>query len=173
MSIDSYENKNTLGLTFASLLLRLWLGIRALQTGIEKYAGAKMSEQPVEIDGAPYDADLTEVASSKGYSLENYHGIPESLQGAFAQEPLMMGWALKLFNTLLGPALILLGITILLGIASRVSLLLLGLIYVGLTWGLILIKQDAGVAWLGVHIALIAMALNWANHNRLCILKKW
>ena len=70
-------------------------------------------------------------------------------------------------------ALIILGLTILLGVASRVSLLLLGLIYISLTWGLILIKQDSGIAWLGIHVIIVAMALNWANHNRLCILKKW
>ena len=164
---------NCLGVVFATLLLRLWLGVRAIQTGIEKYAGKVMSGQPIEIDGEAYDADLTEVASTKGYTLDNYSGVPASMKETFAGEPLMMGWALKIFDIVLGPALIILGPTILLGIASRVSLFLLGLIYVGLTWGLIIIKQDSGVAWLGIHVIMIAMALNWANHNRLCILKKW
>ena len=132
-----------------------------------------MSEQPIEVDGEAYDPDLTEVASTKGYAFDNYSGIPESMKDTFKGEPLMMNWALNLFDKILGPALIVLGITILLGVANRVSLLVLGLIYVGLTWGLILIKQDAGVAWLGIHVVMIAMALNWANHNRLCILKKW
>lgn len=173
MSTDSNQPQNKLGLIFASLLLRLWLGVRAIQTGIEKYAGAKMSEQPVEVDGAVYDADLTAVASSKGYALDNYHGVPEALKSKFAEEPLMMGWALNIYDKVLGPALIILGITILLGLASRVSLLLLGLVYISLTWGLILIKQDAGVAWLGIHMIMIVMALNWVDNNRLCILKKW
>ena len=84
----------------------------------------------------------------------------------------MMNWALNIFDKVLGPALIILGITILLGVANRVSLIILGLIYVGLTWGLILIKQDSGVAWLGIHVVMVAMALNWANHNRLCILNE-
>ena len=162
-----------LGVVFATLLLRLWLGVRALQTGIEKFAGKVMSEQAVQIDGEAYDADLTEVASTKGYALDNYHGIPESMKDTFAGEPLMMGWALKVYDFVLGPALLILGITILLGIGNRVSLFLLGLLYISLTWGLILIKQDAGVAWLGIHVIMIAMALNWANHNRFCILKKW
>ena len=173
MSTDSNQPQNKLGLIFASLLLRLWLGVRAIQTGIEKYAGSKMSEQPVEVDGAVYDTDLTTVASRKGYALENYHGVPEALKSKFAEEPLMMGWALNIYDKVLGPALIVLGLTILLGLASRVSLLLLGLVYISLTWGLILIKQDAGVAWLGVHMIMIVMALNWSDNNRLCILKKW
>lgn len=172
-SKNDNDFQSKLGLIFSSLLLRLWLGVRAVQTGIEKYAGAKMSEQPVEVDGAVYDADLTQAASSKVYAMENYHGVPEALNSKFAEEPLMMGWALNIYDAVLGPALIVLGLTIILGLASRVSLLLLGLVYISLTWGLILIKQDAGVAWLGVHMIMIVMALAWSENNRLCILKKW
>jgi len=46
------------------------------------------------------------------------------------------------------------------------------LIYVALTVGLILIKQDDGVAWLGIHMALIAFALILAKHNRFALFKK-
>ena len=84
-----------------------------------------------------------------------------------------MKFALPLYDKILGPALLVLGITILLGIASRTSLFLLGLLYISLTWGLILIKQDDGVSWLGVHMIMIVMALMLSAHNRLCILKKW
>ena len=49
----------------------------------------------------------------------------------------------------------------------------LGLLYISLTWGLILIKQDAGVAWLGTHMILIVAALALHNHNKFCVLKKW
>lgn len=173
MSTTNISASSPLGLVFASLLLRIWLGVRALQTGIEKFAGKAMSDQPIEIDGKPYSPDLTEMSSSKVYALGNYHGIPESMRASFSEEPLMMGWALKVYDLTLGPLLIILGLAILLGICSRVSLLLLGLLYVSLTWGLILLGQDAGIAWLGVHVIMVAMALNWADHNRLCILKKW
>jgi len=81
---------------------------------------------------------------------------------------------LKIYDIVLGPALLVLGVTILLGIASRTSLFLLGLLYVSLTWGLILIKQDDGVSWLGVHMILIVMALMLAQYNRFALLlKKW
>jgi len=170
---ESANQPNKLGFIFASLLLRLWLGVRALQTGIEKYAGTVSSDQPVTVDGAVYDQDMTTTTGVKSYALDHYSGVPESLKGAFSHEPLMTDWALKAFDTVLGPTLIVLGVTILLGIASRVSLFLLGLLYIGLTWGLILLKQDAGVAWLGVHMVMIAMALGWADYNRLRIFKKW
>jgi thiosulfate dehydrogenase [quinone] large subunit len=64
-------------------------------------------------------------------------------------------------------------VLILLGLFYRTSLFLLGLLYISLTWGLILIKQDDGVSWLGVHMILIVAALALAKHNRLAILKKW
>ena len=164
---------NKLALVYGALVLRLWLAIRALQTGIEKFAGTKASDQIVTIDGAANDYGLTAAGSEKTYSLANYHGVPESLMEMFQKEPLMMGFALKIYNIVLGPALLILGLTILLGIANRTSLFLLGLLYVSLTWGLILIKQDEGVSWLGVHMILIVMALMLAPHNRFAILKKW
>ncbi len=162
-----------LGLVYGSLLLRLWLGVRALQTGIEKYAGTRAGDQVVPVDGVPNEEGLTAAGSLKYYALENYHGVPAALMKKFEGEPLMLKFALPLYDKLLGPALLLLGITVLLGIAYRTSLFLLGLLYISLTWGLILIKQDDGVSWLGIHMILVVGALALAQHNRLAILKKW
>ena len=176
MSTESTEpccTSNKLALTFGALLLRLWLGVRALQTGIEKFAGSKAADQVVNVDGAPNEYGLTAAGSVKNYALDNYHGVPEALMAKFQAEPLMLKFALPLYDKILGPVLLILGITLLLGIANRVSLFLLGLLYISLTWGLILIKQDEGVSWLGVHMILIVMALALAEHNRLTIFKKW
>ena len=70
-----------------------------------------------------------------------------------------------------GISLILLGVTLLVGVGTRISLFLQGLLYVGLTVGVILIHEDGGIAWLGIHVALIALALMLARHNRYCLLK--
>jgi thiosulfate dehydrogenase [quinone] large subunit len=99
--------------------------------------------------------------------------VPAPLMSKFEGEPLMPGFGLPLYDKLLGPALLILGATILLGIAYRSSLFLLGLLYISLTWGLILIKEDGGVAWLGTHMIMIVMALALAPNNRFAILKKW
>lgn len=162
-----------LGHIYGSLILRLWLGVRAVQTGIEKYAGTGMSDQPVNVDGAPNEQGLTAATSFKEYALSHYHGVPGGLYDQFAKEPLMPKMMLPLYDKVLGPALILLGLTILLGLFYRTSLFLLGLLYISLTWGLIILKQDEGVSWLGVHMILIAMALMLADSNRLSVLKKW
>jgi thiosulfate dehydrogenase [quinone] large subunit len=164
---------NTLALIYGALLLRIWLGVRAIQTGIEKFAGAVSSTEAIKVDGVVNEEGLTAVAATKAYALDNYHGVPEALMTKFQGEPLMLKFALPIYDKILGPVLLILGATILLGIANRTSLFLLGLLYISLTWGLILIKQDEGVSWLGVHMILIALALMLAEHNRFAILKKW
>ena len=166
--------QTNLGLTYGAWLLRIWLAMRAIQTGVEKYTGMKGSDVPVTIDGKVNDYGLTSATNIKEYGLSHYHGVPEALMKKFTDEPIMMQmkWALPLYDKILGPALIVLGLTILLGIASRTSYFLLGLLYISLTWGLILIKEDSGVAWLGIHMIMIVMALMLSKHNRLCVLKK-
>jgi len=166
-------NSNTLGLTLGMLVLRLWLAMRAIQTGIEKYAGTSTGSKAVNIDGAPNDYGLTEATSAKAYALSNYQGVPGPLYDQFAGEPLIPSWGLDLYNVVLGPALLILGFALLVGLATRFTLFAMGLVYTSLTFGLILIKQDAGIAWLGTHILLIVAAQALANYNRFAILKKW
>lgn len=155
------------------LTLRIWLAIRAIQTGIEKFAGMGTAAKTVQIDGAPNDYGLTDAISVKTYALSNYHGVPAPLYDKFAGEPLIPGWGLDVYNVVLGPALLILGFTLLIGLATRYSLFAMGLLYTSLTFGLILIKQDPGVAWLGTHIIMIAAALALAKYNRFEVLKKW
>lgn len=175
MSLETSSPGNTLALIYGALLLRLWLAVRAIQSGIEKFAGTTSSDQSVTVDGAVNEYGLTASTWVKEYALRHYHGVPKGLMEKFQAEPLMMGFGLKIYDWVLGPALILLGVTILLGIASRTSLFLLGLLYISLTWGLILLGEpgSSGVAWLGTHMILVVLALILAEHNRLAILKKW
>lgn len=160
--------------TFAFWVLRLWLGIRALFTGLEKYAGTETEQQPLldEFGDPDISGAMVEV-SRKVYGLDHYHGVPPALADKFAAEPLLPDWALGIYDTVLGPVLIAMGITLLLGIAPRISLLVHGLVYVSLTVGLILIRQDGGIAWLGIHIALVALALRLVQHDRCAVLPKW
>jgi len=173
------ENKNTESYsgsyTMAFIVLRLWLAVRAILTGIEKFGAYRITQKPVidettgmeDAGGAMLDVKI------KYYSLTNYSGIPSSLKDKFNHEPLLPHPLLTAFDHLLGPVLILTGLTLLLGLGTRVSLFVQGLLYVVLTVGLILIHQDDGVAWLGIHVALVAFALTLAKHNKFAILQKW
>ena len=161
--------------TLAFLLLRGWLAVRAIVTGIEKFSAFQTIQKPL-IDPTTGMEDpsgaMVEV-KTKVYAITNYAGIPPSLKDRFANEPLLPHFALSAFNYMLGPALIATGVMLLLGLGTRLSLFVQGLIYIMLTVGLILIRQDDGIAWLGIHVALVAMALMLAEYNKFVLLKKW
>lgn len=171
--VPAGSSGSDLGGMLGFLVLRLWLSVRAIVTGIEKYAGSKSSEAAVTIDGEVNTYGLTAGQSDKVYGLDHYHGVPESLMAKFRAEPLLPSFALDLMDKVLGPALILAGITLLLGVCSRLSLFVMGLLYTALTVGLILIKQDAGITWLGIHILLVAYALSRVEHNRFALTRKF
>lgn len=140
--------------TWAFLVLRLWLALRAIVTGLQKFQGVDEGGQAA-------------------FGLKYYKAMPDALLNKIAAEPLFPAFLSKPFTAALGYLLIISGLMTLLGLGTRISLVIQGVLYVALTFGLILIKQDAGVAWLGIHVALVAMALAWAKHNRLAILTKW
>ena len=161
--------------TFAFLALRLWLGVRALFVGIQKFAAYRSVAMPL-IDPSTGQPDASGVminVNVKSYALANYAGIPAALRDRFAHEPLFPKFALVAFDRLLGPAFILTGIMLLIGLGTRLSLLVQALLFVALTVGLVLIDQNDGVAYLGIHIALVAGAFLLAQHNRFVVLKRW
>lgn len=161
--------------TNAFLILRFWLAVRALFVGIAKYGVYKSVSMPL-IDTTTGQPDASGVminVNVKSYALANYSGMAASLRDKFAHEPLMPKFALVAFDKMLGPAFILTGIMLLIGLGTRLSLLAQGAIYIALTVGLVLIDQNDGVAYLGIHVALIAGALLLAEHNKFVVLKKW
>jgi thiosulfate dehydrogenase [quinone] large subunit len=176
---DKEENKNAgcccAGETLAFFVLRLWLGVRATLAGIEKFGAYQTIKKPL-IDpttGQPDASGVLHNVSVKVYSLANYSGVPKPLLDKFANEPLLPKFALATFNDLLGPVFILTGVMLLVGLGTRLSLFVQGLIYLALTVGLILINQPDGISYLGIHIALVAFALVLARNNKFAILKKW
>jgi thiosulfate dehydrogenase [quinone] large subunit len=161
--------------TLAFWVLRLWLGVRALLAGLEKFGVYQSVAMPV-IDpttGQPDSSGVMVNVNVKHYAFANYAGVPSALRDKFKYEPLLPKFALTAFDHLLGPAFIITGVMLLLGLGTRISLFVQGLIYLALTVGLILIKQEDGVSWLGIHVALVAFALTLARHNKLALLKKW
>ena len=172
--LDTYR-KVRWDYTFAFLALRLWLGVRALFVGIQKYAAYKSAAMPL-IDPATGQPDASGVmvnVNVKSYALANYAGMPASMADKFAHEPLFPKFVLVAFDRMLGPAFILTGIMLLIGLGTRISLLAQGLLFIALTVGLVLIDQNDGVAYLGIHIALVAGAFLLAEYNRFAVLKKW
>ena len=171
---DQSSPFDALGATFAMLLLRLWLAVRAIQTAIEKFAGSATVKRPLLDEfGEPDITGAVAEVKVKVYGLAHYHGVPDALAAKFADEPLLPKVLLGLYDKALGPALLLAGLALLFGAGTRVALFAMGLIYVSLTWGLILLGQDGGIAWLGTHMALIVAALLLAKYNRFALRSRW
>src|SRR3954470_5697009 len=80
----------TTDLTLAFLVLRGWLAVRAILTGIEKFSAFKIIQKPF-VDPTTGMEDpsgaLVEV-KQKFYSFTNYSGVPQSLKDKFASEPM-------------------------------------------------------------------------------------
>ncbi len=131
--------------TAAFLLLRLFLGLRALFGGIEKF----------ELNGT--------------YSIENYTANMKRMATGITGASFLPLWATKSFALPLGYLLIALGVALLLGLKMRASLILMGLVYVALSFGLMAVQEGDGVAWLGVHLALVVGALLLVRYNRFAV----
>lgn len=163
-----------LGNTFAYWTLRLWLGLRALLSGLDKYAGRVREQVPLLDEFGEPDINGTMVeVERKVYGLSHYTPMPPSLAERIAAEPLMPAWGMSLYGALLGPALILTGLALLLGVAPRISLFIMGLIYTTLSIGLILLNESGGIAWLGIHVLMVAAALRLVGHDRGALVSRW
>lgn len=131
--------------TAAFLLLRLFLGLRTLMAGIEKFeSGGK-------------------------YSFEAYYTNMSRMAAGITGASFMPLWMTKSFAISLGYLLIVFGVTLLLGLKTRCSLILTGLLYVGLSFGLMAVQEAEGVAWLAIHVGLFAGALVLVKHNRFAV----
>jgi thiosulfate dehydrogenase [quinone] large subunit len=155
----------------AFLTLRLWLGARALISGLEKFSATVTVQEPLldPVTGMPDPSGAMLDVERKVYSVKHYQALPDTLQTKFAAEPLLPGFLTAPFYLLLGPLLILLGLLLLFGVANRLTLLAMGLLYTSLTFGLMLIGQDGGVSWLAIHLGLVALALILVDHNRFAL----
>lgn len=131
--------------TAAFTLLRLFLGLRTLLAGVEKFE------------------------ANKSFSMSNYTENMVRMATGISNYSLIPLWAAKLFALSLGFLLVILGAAILLGIKSRVSLFLGGLLYIGLAFGLMMVQEGDGVAWLGMHVLMFAVALTLSRDERFAL----
>jgi thiosulfate dehydrogenase (quinone) large subunit len=131
--------------TAAYTLLRLFLGLRTLLAGVEKFE------------------------ANKSFSLQNYTENMTRMATGISNYSFIPLWAAKSFALTLGFALAIVGAAILLGIKSRISLFLGGLIYVALGFGLMAVQEGEGVAWIGAQVLLFVVALVLVRHERFAL----
>lgn len=167
-SSDSAEKTpNSSAKTLAFLVLRAWIGSAALASGLAKFSH---SEKVFEENSETGEMTAHIVRS---YSLDSYNGIPAKEFERLLGDALFPEWLLHAFYYAIGPVLIFLGATLLLGLATRTSLFVLGLIFAALTFGLSLIDPSGSAGILGIYVLAIAGALALADANRFCISRKF
>jgi len=143
-STRSYKISNE---AWAFLSLRLFLAIRWLYAGLDKF-------------GSPGN-----------YSLENYYAKVANMAGGIAENSIIPLWAAKCFAIPMGYIMLVLAATILLGVKVRISLIVSLLMYVCLSVGLMAVDEQHGIAWLGIHIILLIMALKMVAHAKWVVWK--
>lgn len=132
--------------TSAFLLLRLFLGLRTLMAGIEKFE------------------------ANRSFSLSNYTENMNRMAAGISNNSFLPLWAAKTFALPLGFLLTILGLALILGIKSRITLFVTGLLYVGLGFGLMAVQEGEGVAWIGMQVLMFVVALVLVRNERFAIL---
>ena len=143
---SSSATGNRCDYTAAFLLLRLFLGLRTLLAGLEKFE------------------------ANKSFSFSNYTENMNRIATGISNYSLIPLWAAQGFALSLGFLLVGFGAAILLGIKTRAALFLGGLVYVGLAFGLMAVQEGDGVAWIGMQVLMFAAALTLVRHNRLALI---
>ena len=136
---------NRCELTYAFLLLRLFLALRALMSCLEKFE------------------------SGGTYSFANYYTNMTRMATGITGASFLPLWATKSFALPLAYILLVLGVALLLGIKTRLTLVVMGLLYIALAFGLMAVQQGDGVAWLGVYLLTVVAALVLVRYNRFAI----
>lgn len=124
------------------MLLRIFLGLRTLLAGLEKFE------------------------ANKSWSFSNYSENMGRMAKGISDNSFIPMWAANMFAMPLGYLLTIFGVLILLGVKSRVTLFLTGLIYVGLGFGLMAVQEGEGVAWIGMQVMMFAFALFLVRSER-------
>jgi thiosulfate dehydrogenase [quinone] large subunit len=131
--------------TWAFLILRLFIGLRTFLEGVEKF----------ELNGT--------------YSFANYYQNMGHMAQGITGASFLPLWVTRDYAHSIGYLLLLLGAALLLGVKTRATLILTGLLYVSLGFGLMAVQENEGVAWIAIYVALIAGALVLVRHNRFAV----
>lgn len=132
----------------AFLILRLFLGLRLLLAGLDKF---------INSEGV---WDMT-------YYQEKVGALADLVvKQGFLPIPEWMG---SMYAGVLGWGLIGVGALILIGLFTRISLILGGLLFVSLSFGLMALPDAPYIAYLGIHVGLTAFALILASYNPLSV----
>lgn len=146
---DNNQEKSNFALIFANLLLRLWIALRLIAAGVDKFRAGSGKDATFSLQN--YETKMANIAKltyEKGF-------LPEKLCGLYAKP--------------LGYILIVVGIWVLLGLFTELGLLAAGLTFLSLAIGLATLPDDTEVVLIGVHILIVAAALATSRANKISL----
>lgn len=132
---------------FAALMLRLWIGMRLLFSGLDKFR----------------------VPNETTFSMEAYADNVKAIADNIAQFTPLSQQMCDLYAAPLGYLLVGIGAFVILGLFTRLSLLAAGLMFISLGVGLKLLPDDFEAVMIGIQVAITAFALSLWWHDRLSI----
>lgn len=169
-----------LNLTFAFWLLRLFMGMRLILSGLEKMGffvakGTATLSEALQLKvwfgpsglGSKVEVDGKEELLNQGLGDGKMWPIAKAMLD-YTNLPV---WTIKPFMIGLPYAMVFSGLLILLGLFNRVGWLLSGLIWFSLAFGQMLLPDEGTVQQLGLYVFMSALALCLINHNRVRLTK--
>lgn len=146
MSDSSCSSSNRWDLAFANLLLRLWIGLRLVFAGLDKFRSGSGSDATFNLEN--YEKKMAAIAKL----TYNNGFLPENLCNLYAKP--------------LGYLLLIAGVWAVIGLFSRLGLFFAGLVFLSLGVGLATLPDDTEVLFIGVHILIVAAALATNQHSK-------
>ncbi|TLD69661.1 DoxX family membrane protein [Phragmitibacter flavus] len=136
-----------LSLASAHLILRLWVAMRLIMAGVDKFRAGNGPDTTFSFEN--YDKKSTAIANL----MATNSLLPAALCGPYAHS--------------IGYVLLLVGLWTLIGLFTELSLLAAGLVFLSLGFGLAALPDDLELsANIGVAIIITALALYTARGNK-------
>jgi uncharacterized membrane protein YphA (DoxX/SURF4 family) len=135
---------------FANLILRLWVGLRLFMAGIDKFRDK----------------------ATKEYAFGNMDVLKKNVQPLYdnmVAETFLPSFMVANYVVVLSYALIIVGLWVIVGLFSRLSLLAAGLLFVSLSFGLMALPDDDQAVFRGIEVAITAFALMTAAHGKISL----
>ena len=164
---------NSLGLAFGALLIRLWIGMRLLFAGLEKWKNKVTVEVEEKVTDPNTREETVEIVQQTFWRYdvfaENSKEIYNANMGRITSNmnndsPLRL-WMIEQYAGMLGWMLLIVGAWVLIGLASRAALIAAGFVFLSLTFGLATIGADPEIVERGIEVGLVAGALALARYQ--------
>ncbi len=131
---------SSLHLTFANLILRLWVGLRLFMAGVDKFRSG---------DGA----------QNVTFSLENYATKSERIAKLMSENSFLPADMCNMYAHSIGYVLLAVGAWVVVGLFTEFALLIAGFTVLSLGFGLAALPDDTEVVYIGIHVLVVSAAL--------------